>query len=102
MMIAPVAAIIISISIENGIFASAAIVARRAIGTRPTSVAAVNIQDSSPGANLPVTQATAKAVPEATATHPLADFHQGFAAGPRSREDRSAADASPCLADALT
>ena len=38
---APAAAIVISISMENGVPASAAMIALRAIGTRPTSIAIV-------------------------------------------------------------
>ncbi|MNI49492.1 hypothetical protein D3C73_1041040 [compost metagenome] len=43
MITAPTAAIVISISIENGVPAKAAMIARRAIGTRPNSIAAVKI-----------------------------------------------------------
>ena len=54
MITAPTAAIVISISIEKGVPASAAMTARLAIGTRPTSIAAVNIQKSSAGTSLPM------------------------------------------------
>ncbi|MCY1183416.1 hypothetical protein D9M73_240350 [compost metagenome] len=54
MATAPTAAIVISISIEKGVPAIAAMMARRAIGTSPTSIAAVNIQGSNPGTNLPI------------------------------------------------
>ena len=52
MMTAPTAAIVISISIVNGVPASAAMTARRAIGTRPTSMAAINAQGAMVGHQL--------------------------------------------------
>ena len=53
MMTAPTAAMVISISIENGVPASAAATARRAIGTRPTSIAATNGQGAAAGTAVP-------------------------------------------------
>ncbi len=49
MKTAPTAAIVINISIENGVPAVAAAKARRAIGSRPTSMASVKIQGSVAG-----------------------------------------------------
>ncbi len=51
MKTAPAAAMVISISIEKGVPDSAAMSARLAIGTRPTSMARVKIQGSVPGTN---------------------------------------------------
>ncbi|GES42459.1 hypothetical protein RsS62_17110 [Rhizobium dioscoreae] len=71
------AAIVISISIENGVPILAAMKARRAIGTKPTSMAAVKIHISQAGISLPAPQAAASATPLAIVRRPLADFHHG-------------------------
>ncbi|MCY1183532.1 hypothetical protein D9M73_241630 [compost metagenome] len=55
MATAPTAAIVISISIENGVPALAAEIARLAIGIRPTSIASKKAQRSVAGINFPST-----------------------------------------------
>ena len=50
---APMAAMVINISMENGVPAIAAMMARRAIGTRPTSIAAMNAYEAIDGIRWP-------------------------------------------------
>lgn len=74
---APTAAIVISISIEKGVPDRAAMIARRATGSRPTSIAATNAHRSTPGTAFPMTNAITKAKPQASVSWLLRDFHQG-------------------------
>ena len=77
MKTAPTAAIVISISIENGVSAKAAENARFAMGTSPISIASRNAQFSMLGTAFPKAKATANAVPHAIVASPLLDRHHG-------------------------
>ena len=85
MKTAPMAAIVMSISIENGVPDMAALKARPPIGTRPISIAARNAGVSTAGTSLPRTKAAASATPTAMVIVALAVRHHGVrAAGPAS------------------
>jgi hypothetical protein len=82
MKIAPTAAIVINVSIENGVPVTAAEKARRAIGTSPTIIASRNAQRSTLGTLLPTAKATASASPEARVSLALPVRHQTWSVGP--------------------
>ncbi|WP_439399984.1 hypothetical protein ACRQ5Q_07480 [Bradyrhizobium sp. PMVTL-01] len=75
MKTAPTAAIVISVSIENGVPAMAAERARLAIGTSPTIIASKNAQRSIAGMLLPTAKATARAAPDAMVSLALPVCH---------------------------
>ena len=65
MKTAPTAATVISISIEKGVPRVAAVNARLATGTRPTSIARMKAADPISGNSCPATKAAAIARPQA-------------------------------------
>jgi hypothetical protein len=76
------AAIVINISIENGVPVNAAEIARLPIGISPTSMAIRNAQRSVAGNAFPSRNAAAKADPDAIVRSPLLVRHQDPSIGP--------------------
>ena len=79
MKTAPIAATVISVSIENGVPAIAALIARRAIGTNPTIIASRKAHCSTAGMPLPSTNATASAAPDEMVSLALLVSHHRLA-----------------------
>ncbi len=76
MAVAPMAATDIRVSMENGVPWRAAATARRAIGTRPTAMAARKAQRSAAGAAWPTAKASTRAAPQANASSAFGARHQ--------------------------
>ncbi len=74
---APTAATVISVSIENGLPKVAATYARRATGTRPTSMASRKTQGPAAGMSRPIEKAATRRMPQAIVSKALRVRHHG-------------------------